>query len=81
MKLTKYQVEVTDTFSGEANYSWVHRYTIECKPGVSPVRKAKKAAGWENVRCSTMNDGDFISLVPAGMCQIMFINYVEEVTK
>ena len=30
---TNIQYEITDTFCGEANYSWVKRGTIECKPG------------------------------------------------
>lgn len=25
----KYAVEYTDTFAGEANYAWVHRYTLD----------------------------------------------------
>ena len=76
--LSKFSVEVTDTFSGEANYCWVRRYFINVKPGVSPVRAAKKAAGWEGVRCRVEDYGDSTSLYPAGMCQVMFINYIEE---
>lgn len=73
----KYNVEVTDTFSGEANYSWVHRFEIEVDQKCSPVRAAKKVAGWNGIRCAVENYGDMIALRPAGMCQIMFINFAD----
>ena len=49
--------EVTDTFGGEANYSWVKRGEVRCKPGENysdpaAVRRAKKSAGWEIGRAS-----------------------------
>ena len=45
MKKYKYDIEVTDTFSGEAIYSWVRRYQVEVPINSSPVRAAKKSAG------------------------------------
>ena len=84
-----YKVEVTDTFGGEANYSWVRRYTVEtpsCEYGTSErsqysrtlVRRAKKAAGWAGLRCQVDNHGDSITVRPVGRkapCWIMFIDY------
>jgi len=72
--------EVTDTFAGEANYSWVKRGTVECKPGedysdLAAVRRVKKAIGWSGVRCTTTNWGDTIELRPVGMNQVCFINF------
>ena len=63
--------EVTDTFGGEANYSWVNRGKIKCKPGedysnLAAVRRAKKDAGWENLRCKREDYGDMIVLRPYG---------------
>ena len=75
-----FSVEVTDTMGGEANYSWVRRYTLEADEGTSDlalVRRAKKLAGWEGVRCNTANFGDTIELRPQGMCCVMFITYQE----
>ena len=46
-----YRVEVTDTFGGESNYSWVRRHTITAKSDLAAVRKAKAAEGWSGVRC------------------------------
>ena len=75
-----YQVEVTDTFGGEANYCWVRRYTF--KPAkdsrLAIVRGAKALAGWSGVRCSVEYYGDSWTLRPSGMCQIMFINWEDD---
>lgn len=48
---TNIQYEMTDTFCGEANYSWVKRGTIECKPGeeysdLAAIRRVKKSIGY-----------------------------------
>lgn len=72
--------EVTDTYGGEANYSWVKRGKIECKPGedysnLAAVRRVKKAIGWNGIRCKVENYGDDIALRPVGMNQICFINF------
>ena len=75
-----YFVEITDTFGGEANYSWVKRGKIQSKPGedysdLAAVRRVKKDAGWENVRCKREDYGDAIVLRPVGQCIVMFINF------
>lgn len=85
-KTVAYQVEVTDTFGGDANYSWVRRYTIEtptCEyrdPAYSRtlVRRAKAAAGWTGLRCATYSHGDQIEVRPTGRrapCWVMFITW------
>lgn len=72
-------IEVTDTFGGEANYSWVRRYTIQQESKSltdrQVIREAKKLAGWTGIRCNKSDFGDMIELRPAGMCQVMFINF------
>ena len=73
MKRDFYHVEVTDTFGGEANYCWVRRYDIDVKEGTSPIREAKKVAGWTGLRCNVENYGDGYHVHPSGMCQVMFI--------
>lgn len=72
--------EVTDTYAGEANYSWVKRGTVECKQGedysdLAAVRRVKKAIGWSGVRCTVEHDADSITLRPVGVCQVCFINF------
>jgi len=80
MITTNIHYEVTDTFGGEANYSWVKRGEVECKEGenysdLAAVRRVKKAIGWQNVRCKVSNFGDMIQLNPIGACQVCFINF------
>lgn len=85
-----YDVEVTDTFAGEANYCWVHRHVIN-PPAVdwsAPngrrrdrrgiVRAAKAAEGWTGMRCDTEDSGDLITLRPRGLLQVMFINWRDD---
>ena len=54
-----FNIEHTDTFAGEANYSWLHRYEIEAPGDISDlalVRRAKRAAGHNGVRCRRVED-------------------------
>jgi hypothetical protein len=53
-----YDVEITDTFGGEANYSWVHRHTLNLPDGASDRAIVKAVAkplgdnldGWRTKR-------------------------------
>ena len=70
--------EMTDTFVGEANYSWVKRGVIGGEPGkdikdLQAVRRAKKALDISGLRCSSESDGDVITLRPHGQCIVIFI--------
>lgn len=70
------KVEVTDTFGGEANYSWVRRYELpQTKERTTRqiVREAKALASWTGLKCRTTNYVDMIELRPVGICQVMFI--------
>ena len=72
----KYYYEMTDTFGGEANYSWVRRGEVELPEGASNlmlVRRVKKALGLEGVRCKRLDYGDQIALYPVGSCTVIFI--------
>jgi hypothetical protein len=72
-------LELTDTFSGEANYSWVKRETLDLPADTSDlsiVRKAKEWAGLTGYKCRKENYGlDFICLHPQGICQVLFITF------
>jgi hypothetical protein len=74
------KVEVTDTFGGEANYSWVNRFEKWIIKDVSDrecVRVAKALAGWTGHNCTTENFGgkSGFTLRPRNLCQVMFINF------
>lgn len=69
-------VEYTDTFGGEANYSWVDRATLTLPVGISDraiMRRAKAAVGLTGYRGRTDNFGDSIDFRPYGMCTVMFV--------
>lgn len=71
---TKFQFEITDTFGGDANYSWVKREEKEFKSEISDralVREAKKWAGFTGYRCKVENMGDLIAIRPNNICQII----------
>lgn len=75
-----WNVEVTDTFSGEANYSWVRRYTIAAPKGASQrsiMRRAKAAAGLAGSRGRTDSFGDSYSFHPSGACIVLFATWTE----
>lgn len=73
----KMDMELTDTFGGEANYSWVLRQTDEIDEKLSDlavVRRAKRWAGLTGCRCEVDNYDDAITIRPRGMCQVLFVN-------
>jgi hypothetical protein len=74
---TKFKFEYTDTFGGEANYSWVRRCEIEAPENISDLalmRRAKKWAGLTNVRGRSEDWGDSLAFYPRGSCTVLFIN-------
>jgi len=73
--------EMTDTFGGEANYSWVRRCSLplpDSTTDLSLVRKAKRWAGWAGMRATTTKFGDTIEIRPACMSQVLFITWLED---
>lgn len=80
MITTNIQYEITDTYAGEANYSWVKRGKIECKPGeeysdLATVRRVKAALGLQGVKCKRKVFEDMIALYPVGECTVVFITF------
>ena len=74
----KTKIEVTDTFGGEANYSWVKRTEIEIPEGkseLSIIKRCKAAIGWNGLRCRVEKYGDMIRLTPFRHCITCFITF------
>jgi hypothetical protein len=83
----RYQLEYTDTFSGEANYSWVTRrgLTVSDPDGDNAAarkrylarvkREAKAAVGLTGIRGEWSEYGDTMEFRPRGMCRILFVNW------
>ena len=70
-----FDIELTDTFGGEANYSWVKRATVEAPATITDralIRRAKQAVGI----CGPHRKnelGEAIALYPQGACIVCFI--------
>jgi len=71
-----FNIELTDTFQGESNYSWVKRDQLTTKDTKRAIiQKAKAWAGFTGIRCVVDDFGDTISIKPNGICQIAFITF------
>jgi len=71
-----WETELTDTFGGQANYSWCDRsefITAENTSCIAIVRRAKLAAGLSGVRGRTSSFGEGFEFRPYGMCVVLFI--------
>lgn len=80
MITTNIHYEVTDTYDGVVNYSWVKIGIIEGKEGedcsdLAAVRRVKKAIGWNGEKCKVEKYGDGLILKPVGICQVCFISF------
>jgi hypothetical protein len=76
MKVLTWQAELTDTFGGEANYSWVRRVSFETGADATRrqiVRAGKAALGITGDRCVTSDLGDGFELRLVGSCTVAFI--------
>lgn len=71
----KYKVEMTDTFGGEANYSWVKRAEFECDDEKKLVHEAKATLEIVGLKCYKEVTGEMITLRPSGLNQIIFITW------
>lgn len=70
------EAEYTDTFGGEANYSWVRRATLEIPRDTSDraiMRRAKKALGLSGLRGRTYSNGDYWEFRPYRACTVLFL--------
>ena len=44
--MNTYFVEMTDTFDGYANYSWVHRFKVSASSELGAIRKVTRETGY-----------------------------------
>ena len=71
-------VTVTDTFAGEANFSWVRKYEFTMPKGASDLavmRRVKQEAGLAGARCSVDKYGDEWRLDVRGACVCAFVSF------
>jgi len=85
MNNLKINLEHTDTYAGEANYSWVRREsrvlpaTKDGKPRSdrSIVQIAKKWANLTGVTCRVDVYGDMLAIYPRGIAHVVFVTFGE----
>lgn len=73
----QYQIEYTDTFGGDANYSWVRRAVIEAPADAKAaliMRRAKKALGLSGARGKTVEYGEVIEFRPYNSATVLFVS-------
>ena len=71
-----WNVELTDTFGGEANYSWAQREQLELPADATDrqiVTAAKAALGLTGTRCRRFDFGEGFELRPCGSCTVAFV--------
>lgn len=71
-----WKAEYTDTFGGQANYSWLRTVEFELPDTASNrqiVTEAKAKLGLTGVRCRTTAYGDCFELRPSNSCTVVFI--------
>ena len=72
----RWNLELTDTFGGEANYCWCRRETIELPDTATDrqiITAAKAALGLTGVRCRRFDHGEGFELRPIGACAAAFV--------
>lgn len=70
------QIEYTDTFNGEANYSWVKRIEVEMPDNATDrmlLRRAKKEMQLSGRQGVVSKSGDCISFKPYCSNTVLFI--------
>jgi hypothetical protein len=76
----KIEAEYTDTFDGEANYSWVQRAELEIPVGSSQasiMRRIKAAFGRTGARGRVDSFGDEWHFRPYRECRIIMARVVD----
>jgi len=80
--MIKLKWELTDTFGGEANYSWAKRGELIVKTNTTRaiIRAVKKACERDMFRHKPIEEyGDMIRIDFYGLCNCVFITDFEEV--
>jgi hypothetical protein len=73
-----YFVEITDTFGGDANYSWVRRFKVPAASMRQALTLAKHEYFGYMPRHKTSDYGDMVRADFAGMCVCAFVQWFDE---
>ena len=69
-------VEMTDTFGGEANYSWVNRFKVHASSPLGAVRKVSKETGYRYRK--DYSTGDMTRYNAKGAAVCLFVEGYED---
>ena len=75
--MVTWDIEVTDTFGGQANYSWVERSKLRVPDDISDlalVRRIKSVTGYSGIRGQTDVSGDSVEIRFPARCVVIFAN-------
>ena len=75
--MNTYQIEVTDTFGGDANYCWVRRYTFKAKSIRGSIQKLAKEEGKGRIK-DYESGWDHARYNLKGACICCFVDWIEE---
>ena len=78
--MTKWDIEYTDTFCGESNYSWVKRAVINLPDDADDAkikRAAKKEIGISGMGGRWESYGEAFTFHPYNSCTVLFVNFNE----
>jgi hypothetical protein len=71
--MAKFFVEMTDTFSGEANYGWVKRFMVNAKTMRGAISKVTRETGYKARKA--YDTGDMTRYNVPGACICYFVSY------
>ena len=71
----RYIVEITDTFGGEANYCWIHRFIVSASTPRGAMRKVSRETGF-TARCTMPGDPERWDAV--GACVCFFVEFATD---
>ena len=71
----RYIVEMTDTFGGEANYCWIHRFIVTASTHHGAMRKVSRETGF-TARCTMPGDPERWDAV--GACVCFFVEFATD---
>ena len=72
----RYFVEMTDTFGGEPNYSWVNRFIVTASSFRGAMRVVTRETGYYAHK--VMDCGDFAQYDVRGACITYFVNGIPD---
>jgi hypothetical protein len=78
MKHDNYFIELTDTYGGEANYSWVKRFKVSAATMRGAITKASKEIGLQGRLNKQYDDGETVRYNVLGAALCLFVQLWSE---